>query len=72
MLKKKAYRKVTNSNGTEEIKEIFLIAKNVRILGRTVAQILETRPDEVVYIEEEENKEELNVRVKKCLVYDLV
>ncbi|MDO5003729.1 MAG: hypothetical protein Q4E39_05860 [bacterium] len=72
MLKKKAYRKITNPNGTEEIKEIFLIAKNVRILGRTVAQILEAKPNEVVYIEEEKNEEELNVRVKKCLVVDLV
>lgn len=33
MLKKKAYMKITNPNGTEEFKEIFLIAKNVRYLN---------------------------------------
>ena len=76
LMVKEAKKLVKDENGDVKIKTIFIIAKNIKFLGYTVAQLVNTKPNEVVFLDTKPNEimftKEKVISIYKCSVDDLI
>ncbi|EQF29798.1 hypothetical protein QJL30_10535 [Clostridioides difficile] len=75
LMVKEAKKLVKDENGDVKIKTIFIIAKNIKFLGYTVAQLVNAKPNEVVFLDTKPNEmftKEKVISIYKCSVDDLI